>query len=147
MRRPQPPGAVLALTLVVLLVAPLTGCRSKTPVTGITARPPLSVEVKFDPTPVHVGEEQITVSVRDQTGAPVTGATVKIFPSFETVAGGHWMPMPGMGRADPASRARDDGDGTYHADVRLNEAAHWIFGVEVTTRQAHATIQRGVEVK
>ncbi len=117
-------NGVLRGALAFMLTVGLLNCGSKKLTTSATAQPPLSADLKFDPTPVHVGDERLTVTVKDRTGAPVIGAKVTVFASFATVPGGHAMPMPGMGRAGKVLPAIDDGDGTYQVDTRVTRATH-----------------------
>lgn len=70
----------------------------------------LAVRATFDPNPPSAkGADKIIISVKDASGKPVSGATVKIATS---------MPTMSMKGADMV--ARDSGHGTYTVDAKLN---------------------------
>ncbi|HLK09937.1 MAG TPA: efflux RND transporter periplasmic adaptor subunit [Candidatus Binatia bacterium] len=70
--------------------------------------------------PAVVGENALRVRVRDASGAPVTGATVRLH---------YTMDMPGM--AIEESAAKELGGGVYEAPARLTMAGPWSVVVEV----------------
>jgi len=146
MIRPVVPGL-----FAVVLVAALAGCgqgqKSQSPVASTAAQPPFSIGLDFDPTPPKVGDEKFTVTVRDGTGAPVTGAKVNILPSFEAVPGGHLVAKTGMGGVSPTLTATDGGDGTYHAGMTVSKAIYWTFTAQATIGDNVVSLQRGVQVQ
>ena len=134
--------------LALLLLVPLAGCGGgkKQPVAVAAAQAPYSVDLSFDPNPPKVGDEHFTVTVRDSTGAPVTGAKVEIFPSFETTPGAHLVAKTGMGGVSPTLTATDVGDGTYTAQMALAKAVYWTFIAQATIGGTIASVQQGVQV-
>lgn len=129
------------------LAIALLGAGSHHVVTSAFAAAPLRAEMRLSPTPAHLGTERILVSVRDGSGSPIKGAMVEILPSYATQTGGHEMAMPKMGAVEDSIRAADANDGTYHAQVRMNKATHWILVVHVTTAHASTTVTRGIDVR
>lgn len=132
-----------------LLVVPLAACSSnspKSPVASTAAQAPYTVGLSFDPTPPKVGTEQFTVTVSDNTGAPVTGAKVQILPSYESVPGGHLIPKTGMGGVSAPLDAKDVGDGTYTASMDVPKAVYWTFTADATIGDTIVSVQRGVQV-
>ncbi len=88
------------------------------------------------------------VTLRDGTGAPVTGAKVQIMPSFESIHGGHLIARTGMGSTSATLTAADEGNGTYRASMILAKAVYWTFGVEAQIgSNSTLSYQRGVEVQ
>jgi hypothetical protein len=133
--------------IALLVAAPLAGCGPKKPVASAAAQPPFSIDLSLDPTPPHVGSERFTVTVRDGTGAPVTGAKVSILPSYEAVPGGHLIPRTGMGGISPTLNAVDGGDGTYHAEMILAKPVYWTFIARATVGDTVVTVEREVQVQ
>jgi hypothetical protein len=133
--------------IAVLLVAPLAACGPKKPIASAAAQPPFSIDLSLDPTPPHVGDERFTVTVRDGTGAPVTGAKVSILPSYEAVPGGHLVARTGMGGVSPTLSAVDGGDGTYRADMILAKAVYWTFIASAKVGDTVITVEREVQVQ
>lgn len=142
-------GQLIPGICAVALVVALTGCGggSKGPVSSGSAQAPFSLGLTFDPTPPRVGDEHFTVTVRDGTGAPVTGAKVAILPSYEAVPGGHLVAKTGMGGVSPTLNATDSGDGVYHAEMDIPKAIYWTFTVQATIGDSVMTLQRGVQVE
>ena len=97
---------MLALALALGLVA-CSGTQNKTAMT-----------VAFTPDPPQRGSESITITLKDGSGNPVKGAHVAITAS-----------MPSMSMNGPALTARDNGDGTYTAQGKLDYATDWKFDV------------------
>ena len=76
------------------------------------------MSLTFDPTPPKQGNETITVTVKDTTGKPVSGAVVK-----------SEARMPDMKMTGPSLTFQDNGDGTYSAVANLNYQTNWVFDV------------------
>jgi len=142
-------GRLFVTTLAVLFAASPAGCGGlKKPVASAQAQPPFSIDLQFSPSPPQVGTEQFTVSIRDGSGAPVTGAKVQILPSYESVPGGHLVARTGMGGTSATLNTTDAGDGTYHAQMILAKAVYWTFTVETSIGTKYAlSYQRGVQVQ
>ncbi|HTU71554.1 MAG TPA: FixH family protein [Candidatus Baltobacteraceae bacterium] len=133
--------------LALILAAPLAGCSgAKKPVASTAAQAPYSIDLTFDPTPPQVGTEKFVVTLRDATGAPVTGAKVQIFPSYESVPGGHLVAKTGMGGVSATLDATDAGDGTYDASMVLAKPVYWTFNAQATLGDRIVSVQRGVQV-
>lgn len=134
--------------LALMFVVPLSGCGgAKQPVASTAAQPPFSIDLRLDPTPARVGDERFTVTVRDGTGAPVTGAKVEIFASFETSPGAHLIAKTGMGGVSPTLTATDAGDGTYTAHMTIAKAVYWTLIGQATVGDTVVSVQRGVQVQ
>jgi RND family efflux transporter MFP subunit len=85
--------------------------------------------------PVVVGENALSVRIREASGAPVTGATVRLR---------YTMDMPGMAIEEVA--ARELGDGVYEAPVHLTMAGPWSVVVDVE-RVGHAPARERFTVR
>ncbi|MEO7859589.1 MAG: FixH family protein, partial [Nitrospirales bacterium] len=80
----------------------------------------LTLVFSTDPTPVHIGENRIQVTVTDAAGKPVSHAKVRL--TFT-------MPMPGM---IPATVPMTEGKpGIYVAKVNLGMAGQWDLTIEI----------------
>jgi nitrogen fixation protein FixH len=114
------------MILSVALVATLTACTSKSETSSSTTATQaqtagaFTVATQFAPDPPKKGPETITVTVKDASGNPVKGATVKIVTK-----------MPTMSMDGPVLAATDNGDGTYAAQTNLNYATQWTFDIAV----------------
>lgn len=86
---------------------------------GIASDP--TITASFSPSPPKQGSEAIVVTLKDSAAKPVTGASVKITSS-----------MPSMSMAGPSVDAKDNGDGTYTANIVLQDATSWTFDVSAT---------------
>ena len=115
------------LLVSLVLVATVTACASKSETSSSTTTTqaqtagPFSVATQFSTDPPKQGPETITVTVKDASGNPVKGATVKIVTK-----------MPSMSMSGPTLAATDNGDGTYAAQTNLNYATQWTFDVSVS---------------
>jgi nitrogen fixation protein FixH len=115
------------LLVSLVLVATVSACASKTETSSSTTATaaqtagPFSVATLFSTDPPKQGPETITVTVKDASGDPVKGATVKIVTK-----------MPAMSMAGPTLAATDNGDGTYAAQTNLDYATQWTFDISVS---------------
>ncbi len=91
---------------------------------------------QFAPDPPKQGPETITVTVKDASGNPVKGATVKI-----------GSKMPSMSMTGPNLTATDNGDGTYAAQTNLNYATQWVFEIAVSAAGKNGTVHVTQDVK
>lgn len=128
---------IIALVVAALLVA---GCSSKdkqsqssSPVAGPQD---IAITTAFTPDPPQKGTETLTVTLKDGTGAPVKGATVKI----DTA-------MPSMSMSGPSVTAHDNGDGTYTAVATLAYATTWNFTIKASANGRSAALKISREVK
>lgn len=125
------------------LIATLAACSSKSDTstsTTTTSRAQtagdFSVATQFASDPPKQGPQTITVTVKDASGTPVKGATVKI-----------GSKMPSMSMAGPSLVATDNGDGTYAAQTNLNYATQWVFDVSVSAGGKSGTAHVTQDVK
>lgn len=124
------------------LVGTLAACASKTDTsssattTSMQSTGDFSVATQFAPDPPKQGPETITVTVKDASGNPVKGATVKISST-----------MPSMSMSGPNLTATDNGDGTYAAQTNLNYATQWVFNVAVSAGGKSGTVHVTEDVK
>lgn len=90
----------------------------------------------FTPNPPKKGTDTLTVTLKDGSGAPVKGATVKI----DTA-------MPSMSMSGPSVSAKDNGDGTYAARLSLQYATGWRFAISAKAAGKTGTAQVTTDVK
>jgi len=130
------------LLVSLVLVATVAGCapKSETSSSTTTAQAQnagqFSVTTQFSTDPPKQGPQTITVRVKDASGNPVTGATVKIVTK-----------MPSMSMAGPTLAATDNGDGTYAAQTNLNYATQWTFDIGVSAGGKRGTAHLTRDVK
>ncbi len=96
----------------------------------------LLVTAAFNPAPPKQGMETITVIVKDATGTPVNGATVKIASN-----------MPAMSMSGATLTARQTGSGTYSTKLNLNFATMWTFDVTATAGGKRGKTRLSADVK
>ncbi|MCA1595160.1 MAG: FixH family protein, partial [Chloroflexi bacterium] len=90
------------------------------PVTGGAAGG-LVFSSAFNPAPPHAGKNQLTVTLKDASGAPVTGVVVR-----STVA----MTSMDMGTQHPTFR--ETGNGRYVGTVTFTMAGPWRVTLDIT---------------
>lgn len=96
----------------------------------------LSVAATFDPAPPKKGMETITVVVKDPTGKPVKGATVRIASN-----------MPSMSMSGPKYVAREASNGTYATKANLNFATMWTFDINASANGRSGKARLSADVK
>jgi nitrogen fixation protein FixH len=129
------------LTVSMMLIATLAACASKndtssSSTTQAQTAGDFSVATQFSPDPPKQGPQTITVTVKDASGNPVKGATVKIAST-----------MPAMSMTGPTLTAIDNGDGTYASQTNLNYATQWVFDIAVSAGDKHETVHVTRDVK
>ena len=102
------------LCFAVALLAAVAACGRRD-----AAGPPLEIAMRVHPDPPVVGIAAIELQLRDASGAPVRGATVRIEGD---------MSHPGM--APSSADAREAEPGTYCADLELTMAGDWTLLVD-----------------
>jgi hypothetical protein len=95
-----------------------------------------SMMITLNPSPPKQGNETITVTLKDATGAAVKGAVVRISTK-----------MPDMAMMGPTLSAQDNGDGSYSAVANLNYQTKWIFDVTASSRNETSTAEFSDVVK
>ena len=96
----------------------------------------IAISTAFSPSPPKQGSEAIVVTLKDSAAKPVTGALVKITSS-----------MPSMSMAGPSVDAKDNGDGTYTANIVLQYATSWTFDVSATANGKTTSAEVKQDVK
>jgi nitrogen fixation protein FixH len=128
---------IIALVAAALLVAGCTpkdkGTQSSSSVAG---QQDIAIATAFTPDPPRKGSDTLTVTLKDGTGAPVKGATVKI----DTT-------MPSMSMSGPSVTAKDNGNGTYTARLSLRYATSWQFAVSAKAAEKTGTARVTADVK
>lgn len=128
---------IITLVAAALLIA---GCSSKdkeSQTSSASAGPQdIAITTAFTPDPPQKGRETLRVTLKDGSGAPVKGATVKI----DTT-------MPSMSMKGPSVAARDNGDGTYTAQLTLQYATDWQFAVSAKAAGKKGVAQVTADVK
>jgi RND family efflux transporter MFP subunit len=81
--------------------------------------PQASIDFKTDPSPPHRGSNHVTVTVRDASGRPITGARVEVI--FFMPA----MPAMGMSALRASATVSETGGGAYAGDVTLDAGGSW----------------------
>lgn len=125
------------------LIAALAACSSKSDTSSSTTTTSqaqtagdFSVATQFSTDPPKQGPQTITITVKDASGNPVKGATVKI-----------GSKMPSMSMPGPNLVATDNGDGTYAAQTNLNYATQWVFDIAVSAGGKNGTAHVTQDVK
>lgn len=103
---------------------------------GRSAPSDLAITTSFSPNPPKQGSDVIVVSLKDGDGKPVTGATVKITTT-----------MPSMSMTGPNAVAKDNGDGTYTANMVLQYATGWTFDISAAAGGKSGATQVKQDVK
>jgi hypothetical protein len=72
------------------------------------------------------GKNKVVMTLKDGSGKPISGAKVSI--TFYMAA----MPSMGMAAMRAQADAKDQGDGTYIADIDLESGGTWQVSIAVT---------------
>jgi len=123
----------IAILAAVLLAA---GCATKSSTSQNAASSgSLVITTTVSPDPPKKGNETLTVTLKDASGAAVKGAAVKIASS-----------MPKMSMSGPSAVAIDNGNGTYTSTIPLRYATRWVFAITASSaaKTAHATVAEDV---
>lgn len=128
---------VVALVAAGLLIA---GCSSKDKASQNSAAShgprDIQITTAFTPDPPRKGADVLVVMLKDGTGVPVKGATVKVETS-----------MPSMSMGGPTVVGKDNGDGTYTARLMLQYATSWQFAVSARAPGKSGISQLTADVK
>lgn len=96
------------------------------------------VEAKIDKNPPVVGENNITVSVKEQSGKAVTDAKVKVHYSMPA--------MPGMAPMSYETDASMKGE-EYKAKMDLSMAGPWNIEVKITRSGKTSTMKFSIDAR
>jgi len=96
------------------------------------------VEVKIDKNPPVVGDNNISIEIKDSTGKYVTDAKVKVEYSMPA--------MPGMPAMNYKAEAVQEGDG-YKAKMNLSMSGSWNIAVKVTKAGKTSSMKFTVDAK
>lgn len=110
-----------AATLTAAIVMTTPACRSRAPRAESGAGAPIDLSWSLDRR--VVGRATLTVTLRDASGTPVSGATVRVE--------GH-MTHPGMTPIQATAAASDREPGAYHADIAFTMAGDWALLITAT---------------
>jgi nitrogen fixation protein FixH len=103
-----------------------------------TGETKLTLEVTVSPDPPTVGQNTMTITVTDQDGKAVTGATITVDPQ---------MPMHGHGSSE-AAVVEDQGAGTYRAHpVTFQMPGSWEVTVKATSGEVTSSKVLTYDVK
>ena len=95
-----------------------------------------AMTMSFDPTPPKLGNETISISVKDASGNAVNGADVKATTR-----------MPAMSMSGPSLAFQDNSDGTYSAVINMNYQTKWVLDVSATAGGRAGTSKFEQDVK
>ncbi|MDQ6929440.1 MAG: FixH family protein [Candidatus Eremiobacteraeota bacterium] len=127
---------------IVLIAAALliAGCGTKSngsQTTSSVAGPQdIAITTAFVSDPPRKGINTLNVTLKDGAGTLVKGATVRINTT-----------MPSMSMSGPSVVAKDNGDGTYTAHLRLQYATDWQFAVSARAAGKKGVVQLSADVK
>lgn len=131
---------LVGLIAIALIVA---GCGSSpsssssaTTLTPASSSGDLTATMSFDPSPPKMGNETISISVKDAAGNAVKGAIVKATTN-----------MPAMAMTGPALTFQDNGDGTYSTVANMNYQTKWVLDVKATASGKSGTAKFEQDVK
>lgn len=128
---------IIALVGAALLIAACSSKDKQTQTTSsVSGTQDIAIVTAFRPDPPQKGTDTLTVTLKNGTGAPVKGATVKI----DTT-------MPSMSMSGPSVVAKDNGDGTYTARLTLQYATNWQFAVSANASGKKGVAQLTADVK
>lgn len=96
------------------------------------------VALTIDKNPPAVGNNNVTIAIKDSTGQPVTDASVRL--EFGMAA------MPGMPAMNYKADAVLSGD-TYKAPVNLSMAGAWSLNAKILRDKKIATAKFNVDVQ
>ncbi|MCJ7833065.1 MAG: FixH family protein [Deltaproteobacteria bacterium] len=97
-----------------------------------------TVKVEMDKNPPIVGDNNLTLSIKDGTGKNVIDANVKVDYSMPAMPG-----MPAMNyKADAALKGNE-----YKAKVNFSMAGGWNFNIQITQAGKVKKVKLNVDVK
>jgi len=98
----------------------------------------LDVVVTIDKNPPVVGDNKVTVALKDSAGKPVTDAKVRVDYSMPA--------MPGMPAMNYKSNAAPSGE-TYTAPMTLSMAGAWNVAVKILREGKTSTVKFNVDAQ
>jgi len=128
---------LVAITLSVLLMVASIGCAKK----GYEVTKQVgeyNVHITMDKNPPIVGDNYLTIGVKDATGTNVTDATVKVDYSMPA--------MPGMPAMNYSTEAAPHGN-EYHATVNLSMAGAWDIALKIARSDKTDTVKFNVDAR
>jgi hypothetical protein len=118
----------IAVVFALLLVAAV-GCRQQDSATKI------NVALSVEPSPPAVGQAKLTLTLEDESGSPVEGATLKLEGN-----------MAHAGMKPVFADANEDKAGRYRADMEFTMGGDWFILVEGKLADGRAVHQK-IDVK
>lgn len=129
-----------ASAAVITLAMTLLGAGCATPSQPASNSEAFQISLEFRPNPIHIGPEQLTVTVTDYSGKPVLGADVVMVTSTPVMKPNVPMKAERMGLTGVAYRARDLGGGRYALTIDIREPGFWHFEVRAATKNGSADV-------
>ncbi|MCB0200905.1 MAG: FixH family protein [Caldilineae bacterium] len=121
----------ILLILALGLALTLSACQRASQQIDTGASSGIAMTLAVNPDPATVGQAQVTVTINDASGQPVSGAAVAIKGDMS-----HAGMMPVL--AD----ATEDGAGVYRTDLEWTMAGDWIVTVTATLADGQTVEQQ-----
>jgi hypothetical protein len=103
----------LVALLLVSLLLPALGCRHA------DSAPEMNVTLTVEPDPPKVGQARLTLTVKDEAGSPVEGATLKLEGN-----------MAHAGMKPVFADATEETGGLYRANLEFTMAGDWFILID-----------------
>ncbi|MDP3186812.1 MAG: FixH family protein [Anaerolineales bacterium] len=110
---------IIFIGLLVSLFVLLAACGSATPA-ATTSSKPVNIAITTNPSPAMMGDMELVLTITDQNGQPIEGATVDV--SVDPTD------MSGMGMSGAAT---EQGGGKYSIKANFSESGNWKLTVYV----------------
>lgn len=98
----------------------------------------LEIQLTIDKNPPVVGDNKVTIAIKDETGKPVTDASVRVEYSMAA--------MPGMPAMNYKSDASLNGE-TYTASISPAMAGPWLISTKILRANKIQTAKFNVDVQ